>query len=84
MLLKFLILALLFVGIVQGVDETLEEKTKGFDVVEAVVRKITRSGIFPSDTRFTRRVAFVETFDGEDSKTYRDGYFGGIWQVRFV
>lgn len=75
------LLARLF-NIAQGIDQTLEEKTLGADVTDAVVRKITRTGIFSLDQGFFRRVAFAETAFGEDSKTYRDGYYGGIWQAR--
>jgi hypothetical protein len=62
-------------------DATLEERTSGWDVADAVVRKIRRSGIFQSDQNFVRRVGYVETSFGEDDKTYRPEYYGGIWQV---
>ena len=28
-----------------------------------------------------RRMAFVESSDGQEKRTFRDGYHGGIWQV---
>jgi len=30
---------------------------------------------------FLRRVADVETDNGDNAQTYRDGYHGGIWNV---
>jgi hypothetical protein len=51
-------------------------------VTEAVIRKIARSAIFGEDSGdFTRRTAWVESFFGDDVKTYRPGYHGGIWQA---
>ena len=65
----------------QGVDLTLVPRASGSDVVNAVVAKIEASRIFPTEHRLLRRIAFVESKDGEDPNTYREGYFGGIWQV---
>jgi len=65
----------------QGVDQTLVEGTYGKDVTEASLRKMQRSGVFPDDQNFMRRLAWVETQFGESSKTYRSGYDGGIWQL---
>ncbi|XP_013404302.1 von Willebrand factor A domain-containing protein 2 [Lingula anatina] len=64
-----------------AVDRTVEAKVSGTAVVEAVVDRIQSSGIFPDDKLFLRRIAYVESKDGTDSNTYRDNYFGGIWQV---
>lgn len=50
-------------------------------VVEATVNVIRESCIFEDDKLFLRRLAYVESRDGTDPKTYRPGYDGGIWQV---
>ena len=62
-------------------NQTLIAKGSGTDVVEATAEKIHMSGIFPDDRGFLRRIAYVESKDGTDPNTYRDGYYGGIWQV---
>ena len=62
-------------------DFTLIPQGSGKKVVEATVGKIQNSGIFPDDCGFLRRIAYVESKDGNDLKTYRKGYYGGIWQV---
>ena len=67
-----------------GVDKTREPNTSGVDVVKATLRQIQDSNIFPDDNSFLRRLAYVESKDGTDSDTYRAGYHGGIWQVRFL
>lgn len=56
-------------------------KAKGPSVVEAVVDKINELGIFPSDHKLLCRIAWVESKYGQDRRTYRTGYHGGIWQV---
>ena len=62
-------------------DLTLVEGANGREVVFATVFRIQQSGVFPDDSRFLRRLAFVESRDGQDSSTFRNGYYGGIWQV---
>ena len=59
------------------VDRTVEERAKGTPVVFATVNKIRESGIFSDDYQFLRRMAAVETNDGE---TFTPGT-GGIWKV---
>lgn len=66
----------------QGVDFNPEEK--GSEIVRVVVTKI--ESMFPTPSfapgsSFLRLIAYVETKDGADSKTYRSGFDGGIWQV---
>ncbi len=73
------LLQLLQLTLAQSVDRTLEAETSGASVVRAVVDKI--DAVFGEDNQFLRRVAFVESKDGTDSATYRNGYYGGIWQV---
>ena len=63
------------------VDQTIVAETFGEAVVEAVVSRIRQSAIFPDDHTFLRRIAYVESRDGNDQRTYRNGYNGGIWQV---
>jgi hypothetical protein len=62
-------------------DLTLEPKAKGVDVTDASLRKIKRAGVFPEDYSFMRRCALVESSFGDKEFTYRDNYFGGIWQL---
>lgn len=62
-------------------DLTLQPGTSGATVVEAVTDRLEASCVFSEDKMFIRRIAYVETFDGVDEKTYREGYHGGIWQV---
>ena len=62
-------------------DDTIRPGASGSDVVHAVVGRIEDSNIFPWDNQFLRRIAYVESKDGTDGATYRDGYHGGIWQV---
>lgn len=54
-------------------------KAKGADVVEAVISKIDASCIFPDFKLFLRRLAYVESKDGNSL-----GFLvprGGIWKV---
>ncbi|XP_072042608.1 uncharacterized protein [Amphiura filiformis] len=62
-------------------DLTRLPKQSGKDVTQAVVDAVVQSEIFPADSNFLRRIACVESRDGTDPNTYRDGYDGGIWQV---
>ena len=65
----------------QGVDLTTQEGTRGSAVVSACIGRLRDSGIFSSDNEMLRRIAFVETDDGNDPNTYRNNYNGGIWAV---
>ena len=75
-------LAVLTVAFAQ-VDKTREDRAMGSAVVQAVVDLIREHCIYPDDRLFLRRLAYVESRDGMDPKTFRPGYFGGIWQVPF-
>jgi hypothetical protein len=77
----FLALLLVSVSLVAGQDLTQTANVNGPDVVEAVVNLIRESCIFADDKRFLRRLAYVESHDGTDPKTFRSGYYGGIWQA---
>ena len=76
-----LVLGLLLVesfSAVLGVDLTIEEGSSGADVVLATIAKIESSGIFSSDKRLLRRIAYVETEDGVEKLPEPNG---GVWNV---
>ncbi|XP_060078237.1 uncharacterized protein LOC132557733 [Ylistrum balloti] len=62
-------------------DLTMQERTFGSAVVQAVTDRIRDSCIYSDDRLFIRRLAIVQSDDGEMSTTYRPGYNGGIWQI---
>ncbi|KAK3599233.1 hypothetical protein CHS0354_012842 [Potamilus streckersoni] len=64
-----------------GAHLALTPQAYGSEVVEAVINLIRKNCIFAEDRRYLRRLAYVESHDGSDPKTYRSGYHGGIWQV---
>ncbi|XP_064616192.1 uncharacterized protein LOC135480311 [Liolophura sinensis] len=75
-------LVLIDIGLVWGqTDLTRTPGSKGADVVDAVIDLIHHTCIFEDDKFFLRRLAFVESRDGNNGNTYRNGYDGGIWQV---
>lgn len=79
--LRFLCLGALFAGCL-GLDQTRLAGATGASVVESVVSLIRESCLFADDKRFLRRLAYVQSRDGTDPKTYgRSNYHGGIWQV---
>jgi len=80
---SLLLAVALFVVVVSGtsVDQTTQPGASGSGVVEAVCSRLEVSCAFQDDKLFLRRLAYVESFDGADPKTFRAGYFGGIWQV---
>ena len=74
-----------FVGVVvNGQDGIVQPNARGGDVVEAVTSRIEASCVFPDDKLLTRRLAYVESYDGVDEKTFRPGYYGGIWQAGII
>ena len=68
----------------QGRDQTRIPRSNGSSVVQATVALIRGSGIFPNDHQLLRRIAWVESKDGNHPDTYRQGYHGGIWQVDLI
>ena len=58
----------------QGVDRTIEEGAFGRSVVLATISRLQEAGVFSDTERFLRRVAFVESRDGNDGDTFRSGY----------
>ena len=64
-----------------SLDKTWEDRASGQTVCEAVIRAIRRSQIFTDDYDFLPRIAFIESNFGEKAYTFRDNYFGGIWQL---
>ena len=73
--------ALVRIANTEGVDLTVQAGASGSSVVIACISRIQQSGIFSSDNEILRRIAYVETSDGNDADTYQDGYDGGIWAV---
>ena len=71
-------------GAAQASSAIYTPKAKGEKVVKDTVSKINGLGIFPKDERFLCRIAWVESEYGNLKETYRNGYHGGIWQVRMV
>lgn len=65
----------------QSVDLTVAPESSGSAVVTACVSLITQSQIFPNDNGILRRIAYVETDDGNDVDTYPSNYHGGIWSL---
>ena len=59
-------------------DGTIQPLANGASVVETTCLRIESSCIFQEDKLLLRRMAFVESMDGNDPKTFRDGYYGGI------
>ena len=48
----------------QSLHKMYQDGASGSDVVEAVVKKLNDSCVFPPDHGFMRRIAYVETTDG--------------------
>ena len=72
---------LLSIANCQGQDLTTQAGSNGSAVVSACISRIQQSEIFTSDNEMLRRIAYVETSNGNDADTYRLGYHGGIWAV---
>ncbi|CAG7731415.1 unnamed protein product [Allacma fusca] len=73
---------LLFVELISaGIDQSLVENAKGKNVVELVVEKIQKTHIFDDDYGFLRRIAYVETKDGEEISEFPRPNYGGLWNV---
>lgn len=75
-----LVLLIISASATSAVDLTVEENAFGAGVVQATVFKIENADIFPSDKRLLRRIAYVETADGEMSPS--EPNHGGIWNVK--
>lgn len=77
-------LLIVYAGVCRScVDQTRQPGAIGSEVVDAVVNLIRESCLFADDKRFLVRLAYVQSNDGHDAKTFRNGYHGGIWQVLF-
>ena len=65
------------------VNLSREPEAAGPKVVDTVVSQIESAKIFEDDHMhdYVRRIAMVESKDGLDNTTYREGYHGGLWQV---
>ena len=75
--LLLLLCALTIAALDQPVDLTVVPGAIGADVVTATISRIEDEAIFSTDRRLLRRIAFVETRDGENLSMG-----GGIWNVR--
>ena len=73
-----LLFTLITATLAQSVDFTVAQGAIGADVVLATISRIEDEGIFSTDRRMLRRVAFVETRDGQNLSSSG----GGIWNVR--
>ena len=76
-------LLIVYAVVCSCVDQTRQPGAIGSEVVDAVVNLIRESCLFADDKRFLVRLAYVQSHDGHDAKTFRNGYYGGIWQVLF-
>lgn len=79
--LSFVLLLLASLANTQSTDLTVQDRAVGLDVVDAVLRKISRSKVFNDDGYFLKRVALVESRFGHAGYTFDPNYYGGIWQV---
>ena len=68
----------------QGQNLTREPERSGSFVVQETIAQIRNANIFPDDRQLLRRIAWVESNDGTNILTYRQGYHGGIWQVDLI
>jgi len=76
-----LVLALLTVAVTAEDDMIYTPEMVGSAVVEATVNSLESACIFPPNQLYLRRLAFVESVDGDDPLTFLPGYHGGIWRV---
>ncbi|OQV18313.1 hypothetical protein BV898_07518 [Hypsibius exemplaris] len=65
----------------QTTDTTLQERTHSEDVVDVVIKKITRANFASPDKGFMKRIACAESQYGTAPTTYANGYYGGVWQM---
>ena len=78
------VILLILANAVLAVDRTIEKDAVGADVVLATIAKIEAvQNLFESDKRLLRRIAYVETADGEEAPPSNGAGedFGGIWNV---
>ncbi|KAK3783638.1 hypothetical protein RRG08_063038 [Elysia crispata] len=75
------VLAVTVRGQSSGSSQIRVNLAKGTEVVEAVLDELRDSCLYSDDAGFLRNLAYVESRDGEDPTTFRQGYTGGIWQV---
>ncbi|XP_071095235.1 uncharacterized protein [Haliotis cracherodii] len=76
-----LILFFFYVVVRLRADQALNDRARGSEIVNTVVDRIRNACIFLRGNLFLRRLAYVESADGTDPKTFRPGYYGGIWQI---
>lgn len=81
LLLTVALTALITLTLAQS-DGTTTPEASGHDIVESTLTRIESECIFGDDKLLMRRIGYVESNDGLHPDTFRDGYHGGIWQVR--
>uniref|UniRef100_A0AC35GEI4 VWFA domain-containing protein n=1 Tax=Panagrolaimus sp. PS1159 TaxID=55785 RepID=A0AC35GEI4_9BILA len=82
LLLSLFILVTTFFIFGYGKDATHTQNAIGSDVVIASIRKVQDTCIFPNDLLFLRRLAYVQSKDGNSLKSSNSGKDkSGIWQT---
>jgi len=80
MLLPFFLGVVFLVSPTRGQFRELFNTTRGD--IQGVVNEVEATCIFPPNNLFLRRVAFVETQDGQDPRLALEGeHYGGFWRV---
>ena len=62
-------------------DEAFTPGAGGPEVTREVTDMLREISVFGNDHQYMDRVACVESDNGLDPNTYREGYHGGVWQV---
>ena len=83
-LVVIIIVAIVTLTSCQVHDGTITPGAKGSAVVEATLDRLSMQCVFVDDKLLMRRIAYVESADGANPDTFRDGYYGGIWQVNLA
>ena len=81
---EIIIVAIVTMTSCQVYDTTVTPGAKGSGVVETVLDRLSIQCVFVDDKLLMRRIAYVESADGANPNTFRDSYYGGIWQVSFT
>ena len=79
-----LLVAILLLSCEAFKDRTQVKKASGPDVVEATIAIIHEKCVFKDDAQMLRRWAKAVSDDGQASKTFKAGFYGGIWQVLYI
>jgi hypothetical protein len=60
-------------------EEVLKKESSGEDIVSKSIETVTK--VLGNDKGILKRIAKVESENGEHNNTFREGYHGGIFQV---